>query len=140
MIEKIKGLLVKYRELIVYAFFGVLTTAVDFGVYWILERVFSASTVVAQSAGVVAAIIFAFVVNKWFVFGDKRNSALDIFRQFASFASMRLVSGAFQTVCMWIFVDKLSLYDMAVKAVVAVVVVILNYIFSKLLIFKKNPR
>ncbi len=140
MIEKIKGLLVKYRELIVYGIFGVLTTAVDFGVYWVLERVFDASTVVAQGAGVIAAIIFAFVVNKWFVFGDKRKGALEIIKQFASFASMRLISGAFQTVCMWMFVDRLGFYDMAVKAVVAVVVVILNYIFSKLLIFQKNPR
>ena len=140
MIDKIKALYAKYRELIVYGIFGVLTTGVDFGVYWVLERLFNASTVVASGMGVVAAIIFAYVVNKIFVFGDKKTGFVEIVLQFASFASMRLISGAFQTGCMWLFVDKLGFYDMAVKLVVAVIIVILNYVFSKLLIFKKNPR
>ena len=51
---------------------------------------------------------------------------------------MRVISGVFQTAAMWLFVDVLAFYDMAVKLIVAVVVVILNYIFSKLIIFRKK--
>jgi len=140
MIEKIKGLLAKYRELIVYGIFGVLTTAVDFGIYWIFQRKFGFGETAAKAVSVVAAILFAFVVNKLFVFEDKRNGFRDIMTQLVSFASMRLITGAFQTGCIWLFAEKLGFYDMAVNVVSAVVVVILNYIFSKLLIFKKNPR
>lgn len=140
MIEKIKALFIKYRELITYVIFGGLTTLVDFGVYWIFTRPLPIGKIPAQIAGVAAAIIFAFIVNKRYIFLDKKSGFKAVALQFVSFASMRVLSGAFQTFCLWLFSEKLGLYDMAVKVAVAVVVVILNYIFSKLLIFKESPR
>ncbi len=135
--NKIKALLQKYREQIVYLIFGALTTLVDFGVYWLMERVLHLGTVPSQAIGVAAAILFAYAVNKIWVFRDKATG-LRAWMQFLSFVSMRLVSGAFQTAAVWLFVDILHLYDLAVKLVVAVAVVILNYIFSKLIIFRKK--
>lgn len=139
MLNKIKALLIKYRELIVYVIFGGLTTVVDFVVYWLLTRLASMDEVPANIIGIAAAIIFAFIVNKRYVFADKTSDFLGILKLFVSFASMRVLSGFFQTFALWLFSTKLRLYDMAVKVVAAVVVVILNYIFSKLVIFKK-PR
>jgi Predicted membrane protein len=135
--DNVQRLYVKYREQIIYLICGGLTTGVDFGIYWLLTRFGAMSEVPAQAVSVAAAIVFAYVVNKRWVFRDMRKKFAEIATQFASFASMRLLSGAFQTLCIWLFVEQLGLYDMAVKLVVAVVVVLLNYMFSKLIIFKK---
>lgn len=137
---KIRELLTKYRELIVYVICGALTTAVDFSVYLVLTRIFSLGKVPANITGTVAAIIFAFFVNKWLVFLDKKSDLITVVRQFVSFASMRVLSMAFQTFCLWLFAERLGIYDMAIKLVTSVVVVILNYIFSKLMIFKNKNK
>ena len=136
--NKGKSLFLRYKELILYVFFGGMTTVVDFVVYWLFTRLIPIGTVPAQILSIAAAIVFAYVVNKVFVFADKCSSTGAVIRQFISFASMRVISGVFQTAAMWLFVDVLTFYDMAVKLIVAVVVVILNYIFSKLIIFRKK--
>ena len=136
--NKLKALFLRYKELILYVFFGGMTTVVDFVVYWLFTRLIPIGTVPAQVVSIAAAIVFAYFVNKIFVFADKSATFGQAIRQFISFASMRVISGVFQTAAMWLFVDVLKLYDMAVKLVVAVVVVILNYIFSKLIIFRKK--
>ena len=136
--NKLKTLFLRYKELILYVFFGGMTTVVDFVVYWLFTRLIPIGTVPAQVVSIAAAIVFAYFVNKIFVFADKSATFGQAIRQFISFASMRVISGVFQTAAMWLFVDVLKLYDMAVKLVVAVVVVILNYIFSKLIIFRKK--
>lgn len=140
MINKIKALAVKYRELILYIFFGGMTTVVDFVVFWIFTRPIQLEKVPAQIISIAAAIVFAYIVNKKFVFSDKSSSFSGALKQFISFASMRVLSGAFQTFALWLFSDILKLYDMAVKLAAAVIVVILNYIFSKLIIFRKNKK
>lgn len=142
MLNKCVELIKKYRELIIYAICGGLTTLVDFAVYFILTRYcgMEDSETLAQTISVIVAIFFAFVVNKWFVFLDKRVDIKTLLTQFISFASMRAVSGVVQIGAFWLFADVLGLYDMAVKLVAAVVVVILNYIFSKLIIFKKGKK
>ncbi|HHW25658.1 MAG TPA: GtrA family protein [Bacillota bacterium] len=125
----------KYRELILYVFFGALTTGVDFGSYWALTRLCGAGETVSQAISVALAIVFAYVVNKIWVFSDRRTGFWEVAKQFISFASMRIISGAFQVGCVWLFVERMGLYDMAVKLVAAVVVVLSNYVFSKLFIF-----
>lgn len=138
MTDFIKKYWTKYRELIVYVICGALTTAVDFGVYAVLTRMTDCGEVPAQIASTAAAIVFAFIVNKWIVFRNSDSGGKTLLAQFVSFASMRVVSGAFQTFVLWLFSVKLGLYDMAVKFFAAVIVVILNYAFSKLVIFKKK--
>ncbi len=143
MIEKCKALFLRYKEQILYIFFGGMTTVVDFAVYWFFTRVLvlsENSTVPAQALGVAVAILFAYIVNKLFVFEDQVKGGKALLVQFLSFVSMRLLSGVFQTAALWLLVDKLHFYDMAMKLIVAVVVVILNYIFSKLIIFRKKDE
>ncbi len=142
MIKKCIELCKKYRELIIYAICGGATTLVDFAVYFVLTRFCGMENreTLAQTISVIAAIFFAFVVNKWFVFLDKRVDVKTLLSQFLSFASMRAVSGVIQIGAFWLFSDVLGLYDMAVKLAAAIIVVILNYIFSKLIIFKKGNK
>jgi len=138
MITKIKNIYLKNRLTIDYIICGGLTTLVDFAVYWFFTRIIQIGEVPAQIVSIAAAIVFAFAVNKIYVFRSKTNTLKEVFIQFISFCSMRILSGAFQTFAIWLFVVKLGIYDMIVKILVAVIIVILNYIFSKSLIFKKR--
>lgn len=138
MTDKIKVLYQKYRELIVYVFFGGLTTLVDFGIYALMTRVLFLDIVPANIIAWAAAVIFAYVTNKTIVFGDRRNNFKTVMAQFVSFTGMRAASGGLSTLLLWVFAELYGFNDMIVKAVVAVLVIILNYIFSKLFIFKKN--
>lgn len=134
MIELIK----KYKALIIYGIFGVLTTIVDFGTYYVLSSVIGVEENLSNVLSQITAIIFAFITNKIFVFEDKKNKLRDVTVQFAKFFSMRLVSLLVNSGLFWIMVELLHVNDFLTKASVAVIVVILNYIFSKLFIFKKN--
>lgn len=138
MIDEIKVLYQKYRELIVYVFFGGLTTLVDFGVYALMTRVLFLDIVPANIIAWAVAVIFAYATNKTIVFGDRRNSFKTVTAQFVSFTGMRAASGGLSTLLLWMFAGLYGFNDMIVKAAVAVLVIILNYIFSKLFIFKKN--
>ena len=74
--NKIKELFFRYKELILYIFFGGMTTVVDFAVYWLFTRLIPIGTVPAQILSIAAAIVFAYFVNKIFVFADKSKACL----------------------------------------------------------------
>lgn len=135
--NKIKVLLEKYREIIMYLIFGVLTTLVSFGVYWALLWC-GVHYIVSQVVSWVAAVAFAFVVNKLFVFEDKDNSPSALFRQIWQFVSVRIASGLIETALLWLLVDVISIGEGIAKIPVAVLTVIINYVASKLLIFRKK--
>lgn len=136
MIDKVKALYKKHRELIVYVFFGGLTTLVDFGVYMFMTDLLFLDIVTANIIAWAAAVIFAFAVNKTIVFADRRGALKIVLSQFVSFTGMRAVSGGLSTFFLWLFTELYGFNDIVVKALIAAAVIILNYIFSKLFIFK----
>lgn len=140
MMKKIKELLSKYRELIVYIFFGGLTTLVSWGSYFLLTDPLKMHYQYAQWISWVAAVAFAFIVNKIFVFRDKDISAGGLFRQIWQFVSVRIASGVLEWLLMILMVELIHIGDGISKIIVSVVTVILNYIASKLFIFKKNEK
>lgn len=136
--ETIKILWNKYKEIINYLIFGVLTTIVNYISYIILTKVcnidYLVSTVIAQ----VIAIIFAYITNKIFVFQSKNLSKKEFLKEMFSFFGFRILSLFLDMGFMYIFVDILHLNDVIMKLVSNVLIVIANYIFSKLFIFKKK--
>jgi len=154
MMQTVKGLLKKYREIIMYLIFGVLTTVVNFIVYYILPHneapMFSidifgytldvSEWLIANVAAWVAAVVFAFVVNKIFVFEDKNNSFKAVMRQIWQFVSVRIVSFVLETVLMWVLIDIIHMSTNIAKIPVAVLTVVINYIASKLFIFRKKSK
>ncbi|MBQ4116484.1 MAG: GtrA family protein [Clostridia bacterium] len=140
MINKIKDLLIKYKEVISYLFFGVLTTAVDFVSYYILTRFLSLDEGFSNVLAQFLAIIFAYVTNKLFVFEDKTNTIKSLIIQFGKFFSLRLVTLVLNTVLFVIMIDKMGINDIVTKAIVSVIVIILNYVFSKLIVFKAKEK
>ena len=129
-----KAFFKKYRELIDYLFWGVATTAVNYAVYFLLTRLFDFGVVSANVIAWAIAVIFAFVVNRALVFHGNGN----LLSEFLLFTGGRIFSGALETGILWLFVDTLHFPDQIIKIIASVIVVILNYIFSKFIFRKKD--
>lgn len=154
-------------EIILYLFFGVCTTAVNFVAFWLCKKVFASvgwngllagaceagrwekfaglvsdgteyldSTVIAW----VISVIFAFVTNKLFVFESKSWEPSVALKELGSFFAARIFSFFFELAGMFIFVSVLGMNDYVAKIVVGIVVVIINYVFSKLWIFRRKDE
>lgn len=136
MIKKIWNKLVNW-ETISYTVFGVLTTLVDWGVYTIL-RMNATEYMAAQVASWCAAVAFAFVTNKIWVFKSYDIHPDHLIKEMASFVACRLLTGVVTLVGMMIMVDIMGVNDYISKLVISVLVIILNYVFSKIFIFKQR--
>lgn len=137
---KIKHLYSKYKEQIDYLFWGGATTAVNWAVYFLCTRVFSIGSIVSSVLAWLIAVLFAFWGNKCFVFDSKSWNAKIALPEFYKFAGARVFSGVLETGILWLCVYKLGLNDGVVKVFAGILVVILNYIFSKLIIFRRNEN
>lgn len=136
----IKKLLEKYKEILMYLIFGVLTTLVSYIVYAIFYYKIGASALVSNIFSWIFSVTFAFITNKLFVFESKSFKLAKFFYEAASFYGCRLLSGVVETLFIWLTVDLLSLNSMFMKILISVFVVIVNYFFSKLFIFKKEKN
>ncbi len=135
----IRGLVkrVVNRETIAYIIAGVLTTIVNFISYESLYRL-GLKNLTANAIAWVIAVIFAYIVNKKQVFLSKSNNVNDEARKVSKFFGARLITLVVEQVGMYIFIDVLGFYRLFVKAVIAVIVTILNYVLSKIFVFNKN--
>lgn len=136
--KKIRELLKKYRELISYLVFGVLTTLVNYVSYLLFAPLFLSTTTIPTAIAWVLSVIFAYVTNRIFVFRSEAKGAAALLREILSFFGARLLSGVLDLGIMWVFADKLGLNDKLVKLASNVFVVIFNYVASKLVIFRKG--
>ena len=128
----------KYQQPILYLFFGVCTTAVNIITYYISAHILSLSVILSTCLAWVISVLFAYITNKWWVFESKCLHLKVVIQECLSFTGCRLFTGACDLLIMFIFVDCLGVNDLFVKIASNVLVVILNYIFSKLIIFKRK--
>ena len=137
MIQKIRILLEKYRELISYLFFGVLTTAVNFIVYLPVYNILGLSASVSNMIAWVVAVVFAYFVNKIYVFRSLDWSRKTVIPELTKFVAARVLSGVLETGILLVTVDILGWNGNIWKFITQVLVVISNYVFSKLIVFRK---
>lgn len=138
MRNRISNIWSKHREVLLYLIFGVLTTVVNYVVYLPLH---SAGALFASVANVIAwvvAVIFAYLTNKPFVFDSKDWSWKTVLPEFTKFVGARMGSLVVETLILLLCVDILSWNGVIMKLVTSVLVVVLNYISSKFLVFKKD--
>ena len=128
------------RETVNYIIFGVLTTVVSFVSHMIFADVLGTPATVNTVGSWVCAATFAYVVNKLFVFESRTNSAKAFFRELWLFFAARLLSLGLEFVFMLVTVDLLHFNEAVCKLIAQVFILIANYIFSKLIIFKKKPE
>ena len=151
--NKIKELYQKYKEIILYVFYGALTTLVNLVVFMICESVIGEELyLLSNLIAWIAAVIFAYVVNKLFVFSARSWKIKDVLREGLQFLAARVFSFGLEEAGLFLFVDLLNFKKIEIKllfltitgsliakVILAVIVIILNYFFSKLIIFKKKP-
>lgn len=128
----------KHWDVVVYLVFGVLTTLVHYAVYLPCYYFCGLSAAASNVIGWIAAVIFAYVTNKPFVFRSNDWSAKTVFPELINFVTCRIGSGALETGILFVAVDLLHGNGTIWKLVGSVLVVILNYVASKLLVFRKK--
>ena len=138
MIDKIKGLLIKYKSIILYGIFGVLTTILNIGAYALCYNVLNIANVPSVLIAWVVGVIFAFFTNKVWVFGSKSFESKLFFRELFMFFVARAVTGVLDIVIMYVCVDVFAWDAVLCKTGSNILVIILNYVFSKLIVFKKK--
>ena len=129
-------LFAKYKQTILYLIFGILSTIVNILTYAFCTRDLNIEFLISNWIAWIAAVLFAYITNKFFVFESKETNTKFLIKELSSFVSCRIVSGVIEMVLMYIMIGLMSLNDFIVKIITNVVVVILNFIFSKLIIFK----
>ena len=128
----------KYKEKILYLFFGGLTTLISLLVYFILTHsIFNPNTAlelqITNILSWLAGFIFAFFTNRRYVFESKNN----IKKEFIKFFASRIFTLLLDMFIMFIFVTLLGFNDIIIKIISQIVIIVSNYILSKLIVFKK---
>ena len=150
--KTIKKLITEYKEQIVYIFFGALTTAVNLIVFHLFDKLLGKDDyLISNIVAWFASVAFAYVTNKIWVFESRNWGKKALLKEILSFVSARIFSFIVEEFGLYLLVDCLSMRDyslsvlgfdvygsMIAKVVLAVVVVILNYIFSKFVVFRKK--
>lgn len=135
--KTIKKLIVKYWDILSYLFFGVLTTAVNYLVYLPCYNWLHLSASISNVIAWVVAVAFAYVTNKPFVFKSHDWSWKTVGPELTKFVGCRIGSGLLETAILFVTVDWLAWNGNVWKLVTSVLVVLLNYVASKLLVFRK---
>lgn len=138
--EKIKEVYLKYKEVISYLIFGVLTTVVSLAVYYISVFTFlnpdnSIQLQIANILSWIAGVAFAYFTNRKYVFESKNENKL---QEATKFVSSRITTLLLDMFIMWLGVTILHFNDKLIKLVSQVLVIVGNYVLSKLFVFKKE--
>ena len=138
MIQKIRDLIVKYWDIVSYLFFGVCTTIVNYLIYIPCYNFWGMSATVSNMIAWVVAVAFAYLTNKPFVFKSHDWSAKTVIPELTKFIGCRVGSGAAETLILFLAVDLLGWNGNIWKLVTQVMVTVMNYIASKLVVFRKK--
>lgn len=138
-LETIKGLYLNYQEIILYIVFGVLTTVVNLGAFFVLNNLLKWNENVANFIAILLAVLFAYITNKDLVFHSKAETTKEKLTEFLKFMAGR----AFTMVIEFLgglLLFQTSIPEMISKLIVTVVVVILNFFISKFFAFKSKKN
>ena len=138
MIQKIKELVIRYWDIVSYLFFGVCTTIVNYIIYIPCYNFLGMSATVSNIIAWVVAVAFAYLTNKPFVFKSHDWSAKTVVPELTKFVGCRVGSGVAETIVLFLAVDLLGWNGNIWKLVTQVMVTVMNYVASKLLVFRKK--
>lgn len=152
--KKIKELLNKYKEIILYVLFGGFTTVVNLVVFWLLNKTIGETAYLVNNAiAWFVAVVFAYITNKIWVFDSKSWAFKVLIKEIPEFFLARVFSLLVEESGLWLLIEKMG-FDrfsftalgfeitgkLIAKIILAVIVVILNYIFSKFIIFARKKK
>ena len=128
----------KYKEPLLYLFFGGLTTLLSIFLYWLFAHPLGVPPLAANVVSWILCVAFANVTNRTWVFRDKARGAKGILREAASFTAGRLATLGLEELILWLGISILGVGDLVVKILAQVLVIVGNYLISKFLVFKKD--
>lgn len=134
----LKHLYKKYLSIVLYLFFGICTTIVNVFAYWLFSRSLKMDILPSAIISWFLAVLFAYITNRKWVFRSDAKKHETILKEMISFFSCRLTTGVIDWLCMICFVNILAWNDMIVKSATNVLVIFLNYVASKLIIFREE--
>ena len=135
MLNKLLNLYKKYKEIINYLIFGVLTTLISIVTYAIFTKVFHIDYLISNVLSCILAVLFSYITNKIYVFESKSKKNI---KEITSFFFFRVVSLIIEMIILYIFVDILHIDDLVTKIIAQIIVIVSNYVFSKVFVFNKN--
>ena len=144
--EKFKKIYQKYKEIFNYLIFGVATTLVNWLTYSVLIKGLGTNEAVGNAIAVVVAVLFAFVTNKIWVFKSKQTGFVSLAKEALSFFGSRAVTGAIEIIgvpaliSMGLNQELFGVKGMWAKIIISVIIIILNYVFSKFIVFRKTKK
>ncbi len=149
---KIMELYMKYENIILYIFFGGLTTVISWGTHFASRMLFDVPVSAATIISWICSVTFAFITNKKFVFKNKTETATGFVMQMLSFFAARAASLGVEVVIMYLCADRFSEFfcslfgvsapvnEMIFKIIANIVILIMNYALSKLVIFRNKDN
>lgn len=132
-----KKILKKYKELILYIVFGILTTLINIGVFYLLDKI-GINVYINNTIAWVISVLFAFITNKIFVFESKSLNSKVLFKEGLSFFLARVLSYFIDMFTIFLLFQMMGVNKIIAKIISNVIVIIINYLLSKLVIFKKK--
>ena len=138
MIEKIRALCRRHREVLLYLIFGGLTTLVSMLSFWLCYDLLGVHELIANVVSWICAVSFAYFTNARWVFESRPATRRDRLREIVSFFAGRLATLGVEELILLVFATWLGFDGLIVKLVAQVVVVVLNYVVSKLFVFRKK--
>ena len=131
----------KYKEPLLYLFFGGLTFFLSIGLYWLFAHPLGLAPLVANALSWIICVAFAYVTNRTWFFKEKAHDSRGIAREAAAFVLGRVATLVLEEAVLWLGISVLGVSDIAVKVVAQVLVIVGNYFISKFLVFRKEgPR
>lgn len=140
MFKKLWNLYFKYKEAVLYLIFGGLTTLFNIITYAVCAHIFNMDTLISNGIAWIVGVAFAYVTNKLYVFESHTDTIAALIRECASFVGCRLATGAMDMAIMYVTVDVLHWPDIVMKIIANVLVIVLNFVFSKLFIFAGGKK
>lgn len=124
------------KETILYVIFGILTTIVNLIAYYLFSNIININYLISNAIAWIISVVFAYITNKFFVFNSSDINKDVIIEEFIKFMNCRLISGLSEVVLLFLFVDLLLMNDIVGKLIIGILVAVINFIFSKVFIFK----
>lgn len=137
-VNMLVNLYIKFEEVILYLIVGATTMVISVLSYAFLSKILHLHYQVCNVISWIIAVTFAYILNKIIVFKSKTNTKKELFKEIYEFIKYRIISLVGELLFMYLFVSIINMNDLIAKVIVQILVVIANYIFSKVFIFKRK--
>ena len=138
--KKLKSLIFKHRRFLAYGFFGTLATSLNIATYAFMYKLLGLPNTISNIIAWSASVFVSFITAKLYVFESKSMEKKVFFTELAKFIGARTLTGFIDTAAMYIAVDVMDEPAVIVKVIVNVLVIILNYAFSRLVVFRGHHK